>query len=187
MLGFGNTSCFFIWPKGHPPMPCLAVFASSLSGYLMESAPLCFAGFSWAVFSVTVCTPSYKVLFLNRLNNGLSSENLGIRKRWKWSGISASLFVAVGQLCFTLYSLVSFFYLSKFWCCLVGFLGFCCCFGFCGIFSEKRIVCLLDLIYYLYYSNTYMIQAESENRTFLCLLTCRSVVRASLGQENVWE
>lgn len=109
MLGFGNRSCSFIWPKGHLPMPCLAVFASSLSGYLMEPAPLCFAVFSWVVFSVTVCTPSYKVLFLNRLNNGLWSENLGIRKGWKWSAVSASLLVAVGQLLFTLCSLVSFF------------------------------------------------------------------------------
>lgn len=29
-----------------------------------------------------------------------------------------------------------------------------------------------------------MIQAESENRALFCLLT---LVRASLGQENVWE
>lgn len=135
MLGFGNSSCSFIWSKGHLPMPCLAVFASSLSGYLMEPTPLCFAVFSWAMFYVTVCTPSYNVLFLNRLNNGLWSENLGIRKGWKWSGVSASLLVAVGQLFFTLCSLFCFFFnLAKFCCCLVG--GFCCLF-FCLFFSWK--------------------------------------------------
>lgn len=60
-----------------------------------------------------------------------------------------------------------------------GFLLFVLFFDF---FPEKQIVCLLDLIYYLHYSKTYMIQAESENRALFCLLT---LVRASLGQENV--
>lgn len=183
MLGFGNSSCSFIWSKGHLPMPCLAVFASSLSGYLMEPTPLCFAVFSWAMFYVTVCTPSYNVLFLNRLNNGLWSENLGIRKGWKWSGVSASLLVAVGQLFFTLCSLFCFFLLI--WLnFVVVWLGVFVVCSFVCFFPEKQIVCLLDLIYYLHYSKTYMIQAESENRALFCLLT---LVRASLGQENVWE
>lgn len=86
--------------------------------------------------------------------------------------------MVAGQLLFILYSQVSFFLnQAEFYCCLVRFLG--------GKNPEKLIVCLLDLIYYLHYSNTYMIQAESENRTLLCLVTHRSVVRARLGQENV--
>lgn len=75
--------------------------------------------------------------------------------------------MAVGQLCFTLYSLVFFFLIwLNFVVVWLGFWFFVVVSVFC-FFPEKLIVCLLDLIYYVHYSNTYVIQAESENRTLV--------------------